>query len=65
MNTKRWALVAASLGMFYVLVRHRHSIYGSIRRKALLWHPLSLQNKRIEVINSIHESERVLIELKK
>lgn len=64
-TTKRWALLAAGLGVFYVLVRHRSSIYGLIRRKAVFWRPLSLQNKRIEVISSINESERVLIELKK
>lgn len=64
-NTKKLALLAASLGLFYVLVRHKSSILGSLRRKVQFWRPLSLQHKRIEVISSINDSQRILNELKK
>ncbi|XP_017874797.1 PREDICTED: exonuclease 3'-5' domain-containing protein 2 [Drosophila arizonae] len=58
-NTKRWALLAASLGLAYVLVRHRQSIWGVLGRS-----PFQLQHKRIEVISSVNESQRILNELK-
>ncbi|XP_030568100.1 exonuclease 3'-5' domain-containing protein 2 [Drosophila novamexicana] len=58
-NTKRWALLAASLGLVYVLVRQRQSIW-----KILCRSPLQLQHKRIEVITSVNESQRILNELK-
>lgn len=64
-NTKKLALLAASLGLFYVLVRHKSSILGSLRRKVQFWRPLSLQHKRIEVISSINDSQHILNELKK
>ncbi|KAH8419192.1 hypothetical protein KR222_010059 [Zaprionus bogoriensis] len=63
-NAKRWALLAASLGLFYVLVRRRHSIFGSLRRRVSLWNPLPLKYKRIEVISSLHDSQHILVELK-
>ncbi|XP_034485760.1 exonuclease 3'-5' domain-containing protein 2 [Drosophila innubila] len=64
-NTKRWALIAAGLGLFYVLVRHRQSMLGLLRGKLFVGSYQSLQHKRIEVISSIHESQRILNELKK
>ncbi|KAM8706148.1 hypothetical protein ACLKA7_010433 [Drosophila subpalustris] len=64
-NTQRWALIAAGLGLFYVLVRHRHSMLGLLRRKLFLFGgSQSLHHKRIEVISSIHESQHILNELK-
>ncbi|XP_060647380.1 exonuclease 3'-5' domain-containing protein 2 [Drosophila nasuta] len=63
---KKWAIIAAGLGFFYVLVRHRQSVLGLLRRRLQFSgsHQLTLQQKRIEVISSVHDSQRVLNELK-
>ncbi|KAH8311581.1 hypothetical protein KR044_007019 [Drosophila immigrans] len=63
-NTQRVAIIAAGLGIFYVLVRHRESVLGLLRRRLLFGHHLALQQKRIEVISSVKDSQRILNELK-
>ncbi|KAH8358461.1 hypothetical protein KR093_000433 [Drosophila rubida] len=64
-QTERWAILAAGLGLFYVLVRHRQSVLGLLRRKFLFsGNHLVLHQKRIEVISSVHDSQRILNELK-
>lgn len=64
-NRKRWAIIAAGLGLFYVLVRHRQSMLGLLRRRLLYGGLQPMQQKHIEVISSIHESQRIINELKK
>ncbi|ALC45804.1 CG6744, partial [Drosophila busckii] len=63
-RTKHLAVLAAGLGLVYVLARHRRSILGTLIRTCNLRFPLNLNHKRIEVINSVHESQSVIRELK-
>ncbi|EDW38009.1 GL12271 [Drosophila persimilis] len=63
-NTKKLAIIAAGVSLVYVLVRHKHSLLSRMRRT---WHSNSpLHNRRVEVINSIHDpaAQVVLNELR-
>ncbi|KAH8346684.1 hypothetical protein KR084_008072 [Drosophila pseudotakahashii] len=63
-STRKLAIVAAGVGLVYVLVRHRKSLLGSWRR---VWSSGSLLPQRhIEVVNSVQDpaTQWVLNELK-
>jgi len=63
-STRKWAIVAAGLGLVYVLVRHRQKLLGPLRR---VWSSNCLLPQRhIEVINSVQDpaTRWVLNELK-
>ncbi|XP_030373583.1 exonuclease 3'-5' domain-containing protein 2 isoform X2 [Scaptodrosophila lebanonensis] len=61
--TKKLAVLAASLGIVFVLVRNRQSIWTSLRRT---WHFNNpLMQKRTVVISSFEESQKAVKELKK
>ncbi|KAH8294988.1 hypothetical protein KR018_004907 [Drosophila ironensis] len=58
-NARKWAIVAAGVGLVYVLVRHRQSML----RRVL---PNMLRDRRVEVINSAQDpaTQRIIAELK-
>ncbi|XP_017118771.1 exonuclease 3'-5' domain-containing protein 2 [Drosophila elegans] len=63
-NTRRWAVLAAGVGLVYVLVRHRQSLLGPLRKVWSFGNPLP--RRHIEVVNSVHDpaTQWVLNELK-
>ncbi|EDX13367.1 GD20659 [Drosophila simulans] len=63
-TNRNWAILAAGVGLVYVLVRHRQRLLGPLRR---VWSFGSLvPQRRIEVINSVQDpaTQCVLNELK-
>ncbi|EDV42761.1 uncharacterized protein Dana_GF18156 [Drosophila ananassae] len=58
-NAKKWALVAAGVGLVYVLVRHRQKLIAPLWR--VLPHGNILRNRRVEVINSAQDPATQLI----
>ncbi|KAH8382754.1 hypothetical protein KR009_005126 [Drosophila setifemur] len=63
-STRKWAIVAAGVGLVYVLVRHRQAILAPLR--LVLPRGNVLKNRRVEVINSAHDpaTQRIIKELK-
>ncbi|XP_017083906.2 exonuclease 3'-5' domain-containing protein 2 [Drosophila eugracilis] len=64
-STRKWAVLAAGVGLVYVLVRNRQTLLGPLRR---VWTSGGLLPQRqIEVINSVQDpaTQWVLNELKK
>ncbi|EDV49520.1 exonuclease 3'-5' domain-containing protein 2 [Drosophila erecta] len=63
-TNRKWAILAAGVGLVYVLVRHRQRLLGPLRR---VWSSGSLVPQRhIEVVNSVQDPamQWVLNELK-
>ncbi|XP_043653979.1 exonuclease 3'-5' domain-containing protein 2 [Drosophila teissieri] len=63
-TNRKWAILAAGVGLVYVLVRHRQRLLGPLRR---VWSLGSLVPQRhIEVVNSVQDpaTQWVLNELK-
>lgn len=58
-STRKWALVAAGVGLVYVLVRHRQKLLKPLQR--VLPHGNILRNRRVEVINSAQDPATQLI----
>ncbi|KAH8375973.1 hypothetical protein KR200_012076 [Drosophila serrata] len=63
-STRKWAIVAAGVGLVYVLVRHRQKILIPLRR--ILPTGSWLPHQRIEIINSVQDpsTQWVINELK-
>ncbi|EDV91209.1 exonuclease 3'-5' domain-containing protein 2 [Drosophila grimshawi] len=62
-NSKKWAIVAAGVGLVYVLLRHRHSIWGTLRR--IPRHRANtMEQAHIEVISSLHQTRSIVNQLK-
>ncbi|EDW80934.2 uncharacterized protein Dwil_GK11793, partial [Drosophila willistoni] len=66
-TNKKWAILAASLGLVYVLVRHRYSIIGQMRRRIVLPGASNpLRFKQIEVLTTSQDeaTQKIIKELK-